>query len=262
VPNPIHWAYASYFGTGSYELSNGQSVYILSAEPGWEIRESELSESGRQLGFRLKFPVAIGAYHFDPSNLGETLQIDNVSMLSAVPGLEVDIPLNEKWSLRPLAHVGWGTEIHGDASAWIYRGGLKSEGKFTATRFNWALINGLTLIGYHGDSQDYDSTLSLLNAVEFDHTLMHKRLAGRPVQLHWHVGYTAYFDDAKFTARTADLAPVQISNEWEIGGAFSTGEHRLGIRRLRWDRVGIAYRFSTDGSFKGIRLTFKSLYDR
>jgi hypothetical protein len=31
---------------------------------------------------------------------------------------------------------------------------------------------------------------------------------------------------------------------------------------LKWDRVGLAYRFSSDGNFSGISIFFRSLYER
>jgi hypothetical protein len=50
--------------------------------------------------------------------------------------------------------------------------------------------------------------------------------------------------------------------EWEIGMAFSTGEEPLRLWRLKWDRVGVVYRVSADGEFRGVGLVFRSLFDR
>jgi hypothetical protein len=55
---------------------------------------------------------------------------------------------------------------------------------------------------------------------------------------------------------------VAVDDEWEIGAAFSRGREPLRWWRLHWDRVGIAYRFSSNGHFEGVSLVFGSLYDR
>jgi hypothetical protein len=108
IVEPIHWAYGAYFGTGAYRLGDGEEAYIISVRPRWQLRDAALDEQGRrQVGVLLRFPVAIGAYDFDASPLGQTLGLDNVSTLSAVPGVEIDIPMNPRWSLKPLAYVGW-----------------------------------------------------------------------------------------------------------------------------------------------------------
>ena len=44
--------------------------------------------------------------------------------------------------------------------------------------------------------------------------------------------------------------------------AFGKGAEPLRLWRLHWNRVGIAYRFSSDGEFKGISVFFSSLFDR
>jgi hypothetical protein len=53
-----------------------------------------------------------------------------------------------------------------------------------------------------------------------------------------------------------------LSSEWELGVAFSKASGRIGWWRLRFDRVGIAYRLGADGEFSGIGIVFKSLFDR
>jgi hypothetical protein len=91
VAEPIHWAYGAYFGTGVYRMGGGEEIYVLSARPRWQIREATLVEDGkRSTGVELRFPITVGAHQFDTSAIGETLGIDNVGTVSAVPGVEID----------------------------------------------------------------------------------------------------------------------------------------------------------------------------
>jgi hypothetical protein len=263
VEDPIHWAYGAYFGTGTYRVSGGEEAYVLSVRPRWGLRDAALDAQGRRtVGIELRSPVAIGAYELDAADFGGTLSLENVSTLSAVPGVEFDVPMTVRWSLKPLAYVGWGTELDGDASAWIYWTGIKSRYVFPRNETTWALVNALTYVGYSADSGENGNVLPLFAAFEVDRPLRMKKVADEPVVLHWHVGYTSYLNEVKLASGPTNVEHIRLENEWELGLAFSTGPEPLRLWRLKWDRVGVAYRFSSDGDFRGISLVFRSLFER
>lgn len=264
TPAPIHWAYGAYFGTGRYELADGQSTYVLSARPSRRLRAAQFNDDEtRSIGIELRFPVAVGTHRFDIA--GSSLQFDNVSTVSVVPGVEIDVPITARWSLKPIAYVGWGTEVSGDSSgdssAWLYWTGVKSQVRFAAGALNWAMVNSLTYVGYSSDDEDA-SVLPLFTGFEFETPLQNTKIANELVHLHWHVGYTSYLNEIDLRPARTSLSPVTIDDEWELGVAFSTGQQPLRLWRLKWDRVGIAYRFSSDGEFEGLSLTFRSLFER
>jgi len=257
----IPWAYSAYFGTGAYEVGDGEETYVIRAGPHWQLREPSLDEHGnREIGVELRLPVSLGVHSFDPTAIGSTLTLDNVATLSAVPGVEIEIPIGPRWSLKPLGYVGWGTVPDGDASAWIYWTGVKSRLRFPGRSFDWALLNILTYAGYRDDNGQHSSVLPLLTAVEFDRPLASKQIRGERVHLYWHVGYTQYLNEAELFL--SNLRTVDLEDEWEVGMGFGTGAEPLRLWRLHWDRVGLAYRFSTNHQFSGISLVFGSLFDR
>jgi hypothetical protein len=259
----IHWAYAAYFGTGRYEIDSGESVYQLSARPSKRFDRFESGADGRRVaGIELRVPVAVGVHHIDFNDVGSILKTDNVSTLSAVPGVEVDLRMSDRWSLKPSAYIGWGSELGGDASAWIYWTGLKSRLSFTNDAFDWTLVNAITYLGYTSDTHQRGRALPLLTGVEFERPHGRWKLGGNRVRLHWHVAFTTYLEEVESVAAQATLNPPSIDDEWEVGAAFSTEGTGLRWRRLHLDRVGLAYRFSSDGHFEGIGVTFKSLFDR
>ena len=257
---PIHWAYGAYFGTGYYEVENGQSAYVLSIRPSHRLRAARLDATGRRIGIELRFPVAIGTHHFDWRDPGSTLRFDNLNTLSIVPGAEFDIPMTERWSLKPFGYAGYGAQLSGDESAWMYWAGLKSRLRFPGETVSWSLLNSLAYIGYHDDAER-SNVLPLFTAFEFERPLAAK-IANEPVHLHWHVGYTSYLNDIDIGPKRLQARSVTIDDEWELGAAFSTGAEPLRLWKLKWDRVGVAYRFSSDGNFEGISLFFRSLFDR
>jgi hypothetical protein len=235
---------------------------VLSARPSWRFREAELdAQGGRKIGIEFRVPIAIGAHHFDTEDLAASLTLDNVSTLSVVPGVEIDVPIGEHWSLKPLAYVGWGKPTDLDTSAWIYWAGLKSRLRFGDEQFDWALVNVLTYIGYSTNAE-HGNALPLLTAFEFSRPLGAKQIAGEQVRLHWHVGYTDYLNAVAPSPTPPTMIPLELDSEWEIGAAFSTGEEPLRLWRFKWDRVGLVYRLSEDGDFRGIGLVFRSLFDR
>ena len=260
VEDPIHWAYGAYFGTGVYRVDGGEEAFIISMRPRWQAREAALNDDGgRTVGIALRFPVAIGAYELDVADVGGTLRADNVSTLSAVPGIEFDVPMSARWSLKPLAYLGWGTELDGDASAWIYWTGIKSRFVFPRDEATWALVNALTYVGYSARAGDNGNVLPLFTGFEVDRPLGMKKVADEPVVFHWHVAYTSYLNQLELVN---NIEHIRLEDEWELGLAFSTGPEPLRLWRLKWDRVGIAYRFGSDGDFSGISLYFKSLFER
>lgn len=262
-PEPsIPWAYGAYFGTGYYELGTGEETYVLSARPSWTWREAGFDANGkRRIGVEFRVPVTIGAYHIDVGDLGETLSFDNVSTITGVPGVEIEVPISDRWSLKPLGYVGWGTQIEGDASAFIYWAGVKSRLRLGDEDFDWGLVNSLVYVGYSSD-EEHGSALPLLTAFEFSRAIGEKKIAGNPVRLHWHVGYTNYLDEVILNPDRSPISRMELDTEWELGVAFSTGAEPLRLWRLKWDRVGLVYRFDGEGDFHGIGIEFRSLFDR
>lgn len=268
-PAPIPWAYSAYFGTGVYEVDNGETSYIIRVAPSWHIREASLDEHGqRKIGWRIRVPIALGLHDFDTTELGTTLKLENVSTLTAVPGVEFDIPMTKRWSLRPFAALGYGSQLDGSSAAWVYWAGVKSRFTFSADGFDWSIVNALTYSGYttaHNDAVTADvhtssRVLPLLTAFEFDRPI-EKKIGGEPVHLYWTFGYTDYLADKPLLVGSF-VTSVHVGDEWELGMAFGRGKQGLKLWKFSWDRVGIAYRFSSDGRFQGISLSFSSIFDR
>lgn len=261
-PPALHWAYAPYLGTGRYTLAGHGSFYTLAYKPRRELKEASYENGERRVGLTLRLPLAASAYDLDLAAPLEAATLDNVATWSAVPGIEFEIPINERWSLKPLAYLGYGTAPQEDASAWIYWSGLKSRRAFGKGDLEWALVSSLVYVGYTPRGGGSSSRLlPLLNALEFSHPLGSKKIGGDPVYLHWHVAYTHYLDELELPFADS-VSTAVIDDEWELGIAFGKKDKRLKLWRLGWDRVGLAYRWSTDGRLDGIRLTFHSLFDR
>ena len=203
---PVHWAFASLFGTGWYKLGESRSLFVLRIPPRFTLRESFYNErDGRGIGIDLRLPVSLGLHNID--DLPGIIEPDNFGTIAFTPGVEVEIPINESFLLRPFVNLGWGTEISSDYSAWIYHAGVKSRYRFDAGREQLALIGNLYYAGYKPSEGRSDSMTGVALGVEGKHPFRNFSLAGRPMALDWHVIYT-YFDNRPVFTPDRDDARV------------------------------------------------------
>jgi hypothetical protein len=259
----VHWAYAAFFGTGHYSLDGESETTVLRIAGGGILRAAELDEAGaRRVGIRIRVLSAIGAHEFDSPDLFPSFRFDSINSFSIVPGVEIDIPISPEWSLKPIAYAGWGTETGGDVDAAIYRFGLRSERVFEPGAIGVTLYNSLLRMGYSADDDTSDVVNLFEIGLDFSRALENRQIGGSPVEIYWHALYTRYFDELHLDSSDFSIETAGIDSEWEIGAGFGRQGGRLGIWRIRFDRVGIAYRFNSDGQFSGVGIVFKSLFDR
>jgi hypothetical protein len=259
----IHWAYAAFYGTGVYSLDGETETTMLRVSGGRILRHAELDETGaRTVGIRVRVPFAIGAHEFESPDLLPTLRFDSINSFSIVPGVELDVPIAAHWSLKPLGYVGWGMETGSDVDARIFRLGLRSERVFEPSETSVTLYNSLLRMGYSADDGNSDSANMLEIGLDFGRSLENREIGGTPVRIYWHALYTHYFDELTLDSGDFSLEPAGIDSEWEIGAGFGRQGERLALWKVKFDRVGVVYRFTSDGQFSGVGIVFKSLFDR
>ncbi|MGD2166667.1 MAG: hypothetical protein PVF63_01085 [Gammaproteobacteria bacterium] len=260
APAPVHWAYAAFFGSGRYEFGGAPGVRVFRFDVRRNIRAPAYHDGTRTAGITLRIPVTLGRQ--EDAATGRIAGIGaGTSTISAVPGVEFPIPIGERWSIKPLANVGYGHATRGGDSAWIYRAGLRSRFTFDSRRFDWALVSALSVIGFRDDRGYSQRALPLTLGLDARIGLRNRRLGDDAVFLHWHVARTHYLDEPVLL-RDPGAPALELDGEWELGAAFSKGEKRLRLKRLSWDRVGLALRITGDADLAGVRLVFRSLFDR
>jgi hypothetical protein len=259
----VHWAYAPYLGTGSYRFSDASDIFALRLAKRWTLREAAIEDDGtRRIGLDVRLPITIGAERNRYQSIADAFAPGNVSTLSAVPGVEIEVPLGERVSLKPIVYGGWGTELGGGDSSFIYWTGLKSRVAFHSGNLDWWLIQSLQVVGFSSREAPSESLLPLKTGFEFRRPLGSRQLGGDPLYLDWSIAYTHHLDRLEFRVGAARVPSLVIDNEWELALAFSKGDKRLKLWRLQFERVGLAYRFGEGGDFAGIGLIFRSLFDR
>lgn len=257
----VHWAYSTYFGTGWYQVNDERDAFAIRYSHRIPLREASLDEDGsRVIGMELRLPVTVGLNHFPLDDIAGSVDPANLANVTVTPSIFFDIPVYERWMLRPFVAAGWGTVLNGDESAWTYWAGVRSRLAFQMGNVEAALLNSIGFVGYTpnvGPSTDF---WPLMTAVEFATPLGDLKHDERQLMLHWHAGYTWFQDDLDIVRRNLTTQP--ISDQWELGLAVGKVDSPITFWRFAFDRVGLVYRFSSDGDLQGIGFVFKSLFDQ
>lgn len=259
-PSPIHWAYSTWFGNGWYRIGDDQDVFVVRYAPRRTLREAALEEDGeRTVGLELRLPFTAGLNHFPLDNVAGSVDFDNLANLSVTPSVYWNVPMNERWLLRPFAALGWGTVLDGSESAWTYWAGLRSRYVLRPEKLNVALYNAIGYVGYSPNSGPSSSFWPVTNALEFRYPPAFLRYKGEQLLLHWQVAHTFFQADLDVLRRNRESEP--ISDEWELGVAISREDAPIRWWKLEFSRLGLAYRFSSDGELQGVGLMFQSLFE-
>jgi len=254
----IHWAYASYFGTGWYSVKNDRDVFILRLTKRWDLSEAALDDDRkRQFGVKARLPVLLGVDRFEIDDPLGAVDFDNVSFLSVNPSISVEIPVNRRWSLKPLASLGYGQALDSSESAWTYWAGVRSRISFKSGDLDWHILNSAGFVGFTPDSGSSDNMWPLMAGLAFSYPVEKRE---SDLRLHWHVAYTRFANELDFQSVSSSAQP--IADEWEAG--FALGRPDAPVARFlgfEFQRLGLGYRRSTSGDLEGIVLIFRSLFD-
>ncbi len=255
----VHWAYAAFLGTGWYKLDSNRQVFVLRIPPRWYFRDSSIDESGkRQLGIEFHFPLTFGLHKLE--QLDDFIDFDNIGTVSFNPGVEIEIPVSDRWRLRAYGHLGWGKETTSDESAWIYDAGFKSRYSFQSGNLDWAIVNEVFLAGYSETGAGSDSLTGMMAGLDFSYPITFGSSTRDALKLNWDVSYRWYENDPSFPRIASE--PVSIEDEWELGLAIARRDGPIKIWFLKFEHLGLSYRFNSDGSFRAITVNFHAPFTR
>ena len=257
----LHWAYASYFGTGWYAVGDSRDSFVIRWTPRWEYRDASLADDGeRSIGVYFKFPVTAGLETFELDDLPGALDPDNLGSLSVTPGIDLEIPVTQRFSLRPYAAVGWGTTLNRNDSAWTYWAGIRSRYSFQSGKLGWALLNSVSYVGYTPSDGAAEDFWPLMIGLEFQYPLGKKKVDEDTWLLYWHGTYTSFENDLDFNSLDG-LGTEPITDEWELALALGKEDQPIRIWFMNFERLGLGYRTSSNGELRGITFIFRSVFD-
>jgi hypothetical protein len=259
VFEPIHWAYSTFFGTGWYEIGDNRSIFALRIPPRQTLRKSDyISPGKREIGIEIKYPLTLGFHNLD--DLPAIIHGDNFGTVSFTPGVELEIPINERWYLRPFANIGFGVDLNSSDSVWIYYTGVKSRYTFSNEKFDWALLNSLIFAGFTPDKGDSDSLAVAEIGVEFRHPLKTATLGGRPIDLHYNLMYTFHGNALHFGLPDGEFDVVKGQFKAAVAMSFRDGPKKLWFFNIH--RLELGYKFTSNGNFRAFTFSTRSWFTK
>ena len=252
----VHWAMAAFFGTGWYQVAENRTMYIFRIPPRQTVRESGWHQDGkRKLGVEIQYPLALGLHTLD--DIPDFIDFENYGTITFTPGVQVEIPINEKWYLRPYGHIGAGYEKESGEWAGIWYGGIKSRYRLgESPRLRWSLLNAVYYAGYKPEYENRGQYASVMAGLEFNQPMQRWKLGGEPVWLNWHVTYNYMFDRLNFHVDEDNVE--SISDQWELGLALGRGSKGVKIWFITFELVGLSFKWSSNGKYKAISFNLRS----
>lgn len=234
--NLLHYSYSTLLGTGWYKVGD-RRVAVLEAPFAWRLFDAT-DES--PVGIRLLLPLAIGFNNFSSEDPIPD-DSDDISTISFIPGIEFEIPIGEKWLLRPYGQLGFGTDIDSSENATIYSGGLKARYEFTPLTIDQPGItigSKLVAAGYSPENGNNDELG--LAAFGFDVRFpLDWRIGKRWTWAGLSVYGNYYFTEAEFENFVED--PEKVRSEVTVAVALG-GVPDFELWGITFDRIGLGYK--------------------
>ena len=239
-----NYAFASELGSGIYEIS-GRTITVYQLQPGYSLRSA--TPRAGLAGIKLIFPLTVGFFDFQTSDLVHLRLPTSIGALSLEPGVELDYWLNDAWDVYPYAKAGGTFASSTEINAVIYGIGVRSDYRFEALGGAglWRADLAHAGVHYHGDLPN-DSFTRLRDGVELRADLPWP-YRGHEVQLGPYLLTDIYLDApagpaSGISARTVQFEiglMLEVTPDWHVHG-------------LPLPRLGVGYRVA--GILSGWRL--------
>ena len=236
----FNWYYAAAFGSGVYRVGE-VNTFLIRAPLAYRLREA----NAEQWGLRLIAPITVGVADIEPDDRDGIP--DTLTALSASVGAELEIVMNERWMIKPLATLGGGQEFASSERAAVGVIGAKSLYRLPLEPIT--LDFGSSLLVARARSEELKEDLGEL-ALGLDWLTSVQVDAGRPAALGVAAIQYWYFRRLKFLLPTSEEVAVRAESEIAVSLRFHKPHILFGTEV---DRVSLGLR-AGDG-LRGISLT-------
>lgn len=233
----VHFAFATQLGSGVYAL-NGRTLQIYRLPLGWRISEPA---DGRP-GIRLRLPVTVGLYDFEPRDVIDTGFPDRLDTLSLAGGVEFDFELAADWHLLPYFEAGRAWEAGSATDATLYSAALhlhrdRQHGDRLGRFFTGVVYAGVSLDGPAGtaDLLKVEAGVEGRRRLGFD-------LGGQDADGGLYLLVEGYPDQPEEPVVRSSGGSSSLPLQAEVGMTLGTVEP-IRIWGLPLPRIGFGYRF-------------------
>jgi len=240
----LNYSFAVWVGSGAYKVKGADKRFAVLRGPfAYTLRQAEYNKDTflDKLGFRLLLPALVGIQEETDTNF-------TFGTAAFVPGLEVQIPVNKYWTLKPFGQFGAGKDTAGGNLQYIYGGGARSLVSLPWKKFNFGIGNSIVLAEDRDSASNEKNGFSMLEAgLDVSHPIGFSFL-NRALDVGIFFVVSRFFNRVDFLQDGGETE--RVNRIYNIGVTLGTRES-VSIWKIDFDRVGIDYRWGNAG-FRGI----------
>ena len=240
----LNYSFAVWVGSGAYKVKSADKRFaVLRAPLSYTFRPAQYEQPAfiDRLGFRLLFPAVVGIEDETDTNF-------TFGSAAIVPGLEVQIPLNKYWTLKPFGQFGVGKDTAGGNLTYIYGGGARSLINFAWKKFIFGIGNSVILAEDRDAAENDTSGFSMLEAgLDVRHPIG-LNFQNRELDIGVFFAASRFFNRVDFLEDGGETE--RVNRLFTVGLTLGTRES-VSIWKLNFERVGLDYRWGNAG-FRGI----------
>jgi hypothetical protein len=240
----LNYSFAVWVGSGVYKVKSADKRFaVLRAPFAYTLRHAQYDKASflDKLGFRLLLPALVGIEEETDTNF-------TFGTAAFVPGLEVQIPINKYWTLKPFGQFGVGKDTAGGNIQYIYGGGARSLVSFPWKKFNIGIGNSIILAEDRDSASNEGNGFSMLEVgLDVSHPIG-LSFRNRALDAGIFFVVSRLFNRVDFLEDGGETE--RVNRIYNIGLTLGTREP-VSIWKIDFDRVGIDYRWGNAG-FQGI----------
>jgi hypothetical protein len=236
----FNYSFAVWLGSGVYKVKSADKrIAVLRAPFAYTLRDAQYDKAAflDKLGFRLLLPAVVAVEEETDSDF-------TFGAAAFVPGLEVQIPINKYWTLKPFGQFGAGKDSAGGDLQYIYGGGARSLVSFPWKKFNFGIGNSIILAEDNNSTSNETSGFSMLEAgLDVSHPI---DLSFQNRALDAGIFFVArrFFNRVDFLEDGGETE--NVNRIYTIGLTLGARES-VSIWKIAFDRVGIDYTWGNAG---------------
>jgi hypothetical protein len=240
----VNYSFAIWLGSGFYRVSDADKRFAFLRVPfSFTFREGQYEKPAflDRLGLKLLLPALAGYQQETDTN-------DDLGAAAFVPGLEVQVPINKHWTLKPFGQVGVGNDTGEGDLQYIYGTGIRSLVSIPYRDFIFGLGNSVILAENRNASTDDVNGFSMLEIGLDMRTPLGFNLLNRQIN------FGVFFVASRFYNRVdfiKEIDETERTNRIYTIGLTIESDDPVSIWKFNFDRVGIDYRWGNAG-FTGI----------
>lgn len=240
----INWYYAATFGTGFYTAGD-RTVAVLQAPISYGLKPPSEGE----WGVKLLLPISFGFYNYSLNSVVDHGLPSRLNTVSAVPGIEFERIVSPRLDIRPYVSAGWGKDLSGSDSAFIYDVGIR--GRYLLAEKGgvaFSLLGRVSEAGYRPQGGSTQPLGFVAAGIDITVPTGHE-LADHPVSIGFTPSYWYYYRRLKFAQFSAPENRITEQTEFALSLVTSKPWNVLGFDL---DRIGIAVQ--SGGGVTGVHL--------